>query len=405
MKPIADQYERYRNAVSGQPLPLALVDLDRFDSNVRYVAATQQATGKTIRVHTKSVRCVELLRRIFRIGGSAFRGVMTFAVEETALLAAQGFDDFIIAYPTVQPSDIDRFIKLTAQGTKASLMVDSLEHLEILEVAAQRAGVTLHACLEVDTAFHPLHSSLHLGMRRSPVRTPAEAIEIARHARYYPHVKIDTLMGYEAHIAGLTDKVPGAHLKNAVLAGLKRSSMAELMQRRGAIVAALREAGLELGIVNGGGSGSLRATGRDPAVTEVTAGSAFYASGLFWHFKEVSFLPAAFFAVQVVRRPAPNMVACLGGGYVASGSASEDKLPVPVYPEGLKLLPLEGAGEVQTPLLLPKNCPKLRLGDPIFFQHAKAGELAERFNEFHLLAGNRLVDQVKTYRGEGRAFL
>jgi D-serine deaminase-like pyridoxal phosphate-dependent protein len=66
---------------------------------------------------------------------------------------------------------------------------------------------------------------------------------------------------------------------------------------------------------------------------------------------------------------------------------------------------LEGAGEVQTPLVLAKNSPRIELGDPIFFQHAKAGELCERFNELILIQGNKIVDRVKTYRGEGFAFL
>jgi len=179
----------------------------------------------------------------------------------------------------------------------------------------------------------------------------------------------------------------------------------ELTARRDSIVAALKRAGMKLRVINGGGSGSLVSSGRDPDLTEVTAGSAFYCSGLFHHFKEVHFLPSAFFAIQVVRKPALDMVTCLGGGYMASGSAGPDKLPVPVLPTGLKLLPLEGAGEVQTPLALPDGCPSLQVGDPVFFQHAKAGELCERFNELYLVEGNRIVDMVQTYRGEGRAFL
>jgi D-serine deaminase-like pyridoxal phosphate-dependent protein len=66
---------------------------------------------------------------------------------------------------------------------------------------------------------------------------------------------------------------------------------------------------------------------------------------------------------------------------------------------------MEGAGEVQTPLKLPAECPTLELGDPIFFQHAKAGEITERFNTFALVEQHRIVDRVKTYRGEGKAFL
>jgi D-serine deaminase-like pyridoxal phosphate-dependent protein len=179
----------------------------------------------------------------------------------------------------------------------------------------------------------------------------------------------------------------------------------ELTSRRQAVVRAIKETGIDIRIVNGGGSGSLVSTLKDKSVTEITVGSGFYASGLFHHFREVHYKPAAFFALQIVRKPNEDMITCAGGGYIASGAIDKSKLPVPVMPVGMKYVELEGAGEVQTPLILPKNCPKLKLGDPVFFQHAKAGELCERFNELVLVKGRTIVDVVKTYRGEGMSFL
>jgi D-serine deaminase-like pyridoxal phosphate-dependent protein len=400
-----EEYERYRKLLRGVRFPLALVDLDKFDQNVAYVASTQKHTGKTIRVHSKSIRCVELLRRIFEKGGDAFRGVMTFATEETAFLAEKGFDDFILSYPTVQPSDLDLLVDLTRAGKKVSLVIDSVDHLRRLSEAGEQGGVILKACMEVDMSYRPLKTSLHLGVRRSPIRSIEDALHLARQSERYPGVSIDSIMGYEAHIAGLTDNLPKASVKNHLLRALKKASVRELTGRRGNVVDRLRQEGLEIRAVNGGGSGSLVSTGKDPSVTEVTAGSAFYGPGIFQHFKEVSFVPSAFFALQIVRRPATDIVTCHGGGYVASGPAGEDRLPVPFLPQGCAFLPFEGAGEVQTPLKLSKECPALDLGDPIFFQHAKAGELAERFNTFTLILGDRVHDEVETYRGEGKAFL
>jgi D-serine deaminase-like pyridoxal phosphate-dependent protein len=119
----------------------------------------------------------------------------------------------------------------------------------------------------------------------------------------------------------------------------------------------------------------------------------------------VKYQPSAFFATQIVRLPAPGIVTCLGGGYTASGQVGPEKLPLPVLPVGLKYLPLEGAGEVQTPLAVPENSPELRLGDPVIFQHAKAGELCERFDNLLLLHNGEASERVLTYRGEGQTFL
>ncbi len=110
------------------------------------------------------------------------------------------------------------------------------------------------------------------------------------------------------------------------------------------------------------------------------------------------------FALEVTRKPTPAMVTCLGGGYVASGSAGLDKVPRPYLPAGLTLLPDEMAGEVQTPLRLPVGL-DLTLGEPVIFRHSKAGELAERFREYLLVRGAEVVARVPTYRGEEQCFL
>jgi D-serine deaminase-like pyridoxal phosphate-dependent protein len=59
---------------------------------------------------------------------------------------------------------------------------------------------------------------------------------------------------------------------------------------------------------------------------------------------------------------------------------------------------------VQTPLLGPAAA-HLRIGDRVWFRHAKAGELCERVDRLHLVRGDVVVDVVPTYRGEGQSFL
>lgn len=399
------QYEIYREAFRGVRLPFAFVDLDAFDANVAYVAGQAKKFGKSIRLGTKSIRCEPLLQRIFH-SSTVYQGCLTYSVEETAFLARKGYDDFIVAYPTVQTSDLQLLIQLTKEGKRVALMVDCLEHLERLSQAGESAGILLSACIEIDLAYRPLRTDkLHLGLRRSPIRTPAQALELVRQATQLKGVRIDCLMGYEGHIAGVNDDIPGQMIKNYLIRFLKNASVRELSARRVAVVQALRQAGVELRLVNGGGSGSLLSTLADASVTEATVGSGFYAPALFHHFHQVKYQPAAFFALQVVRKPAAGMITCHGGGYIASGPTDSSKAPLPVLPPGLRYLPLEGAGEVQTPLLLPPGAPSIQLGDPIFFQHAKAGELCERFNELYLVQGGKIVGAVPTYRGEGMNFL
>jgi D-serine deaminase-like pyridoxal phosphate-dependent protein len=110
------------------------------------------------------------------------------------------------------------------------------------------------------------------------------------------------------------------------------------------------------------------------------------------------------FAMPVVRRPSPSVATLLGGGYPASGAAGRDRLPSPHLPRGLRVDPMEGAGEVQTPVL-GSAAASLRVRANVYLRHAKAGELCERFNTLYLVSGGEIVDEVPTYRGEGRAEL
>lgn len=399
-------YQTLRELFKGQRLPLAFVDLDSFDANVNTAASIAQAAAKKLRIGTKSVRCLPLMERVLAHASSCFHGFLTFTAEETLLLAERGHDDFILAYPTVQPGDLEILAQLTKQGKQVSVMVDNIQHLDILERTGKQHGTVFNACLEIDMAYRPLRSDvLHLGLRRSPIRTPEQALELVKYAKGISNVMIGSLMGYEGHIAGTNDNVPHQAVKNAIYRKLKNASVKELSSRRVAVIRSIQEAGVDLRLVNGGGSGSLVSTLHDESVTEATIGSGLYASGLFHYFREVKYQPSAFFALQVVRIPKEGMVTCAGGGYIASGAIEKSKLPLPAMPLGLKYVDLEGAGEVQTPLVLPQGCPKLNLGDPVFFQHAKAGELCERFNELILIQGGKIVDMVKTYRGEGFAFL
>jgi D-serine deaminase-like pyridoxal phosphate-dependent protein len=328
--------------------------------------------------------------------------VLCYSAREAAYLATQGFDDLLVAYPSVAAADLEAACGALQRGTKLTLMVDDAEQLPPICAAARARGVIVRLCIDLDLSSD--FGLLYFGVRRSPLTTPAAAVALARQIAAEPDaLRLVGLLGYEAQLAGPQDDLPDSPLKSRLLRALKRRSLAELKQRRGASVAALREAGFALEFVNGGGTGSLASTVTDPSVSELAAGSGLYAPALFDHFRGVRYRPAAFFALAATRRPAPDIVTCGFGGYIASGPPGADRLPVPSYPRDLQLLAHEGAGEVQTPLRLAPGT-RLLLGDPVFFRHAKAGELAERFEHFVLLQAGAVVGEATTYRGDGQCF-
>jgi D-serine deaminase-like pyridoxal phosphate-dependent protein len=383
------EYARYEAAFADRDAPFAFVDLDAMWANAGEMLA--RAGGKPIRVATKSVRCRALQTQI-AARDARFKGVMTFTLAESLWLEQP---DTLLAYPTTDRASL---AKLTDPGPV--LMVDSTDHLDLIESAT---AVPVRLCIEVDLRYPLAGGRLKIGVKRSPIRTPDEAVALAREIERRPRMRLAGLMGYEAHIAGLGDRPPGKRLRAAAIERLQRASADEIAERRAQIVSALTELA-PLEFVNGGGTGSLHTTAREAAVTEITAGSGFYAPTLFDHYSAFALKPAAMFALPVVRKASRETATALGGGYLASGPADSARLPTPHLPRGLKLDRNEGAGEVQTPLL-GRPARDLRVGDRVYFRHAKAGELCERFDSLLLVEGYRVVDEVPTYRGEGKAFL
>ena len=376
-------------ATAGLEPPFAVVDLDAFDANAADLLA--RARGKPVRLASKSVRCRALIDRAL---GAGLTGVLAFTLPE-ALWLAGDHDDVVVAYPTVDRGALRKLASGPARE-RVTVMVDCREHLDLIAAATSRRRALVRVCIEVDAGWWPLGGRVRIGAKRSPLRTPEQAAALANEIVARPGLELDGLMMYEAQIAGVGDR-PGNPLLGVALRAMQRASARELAARRAAVVAALPP----LRFVNGGGTGSVAATAAEAVVTEVAAGSGLFAPTLFDAYSSFTPRPAAFFALPVVRRPGRRVATVLGGGYPASGPAGRDRLPRPAFPTGLRLDRQEGAGEVQTPVLGAD----LPLGSRVWFRHAKAGELCERFDVLHLIREDRVVDTVPTYRGEGRTFL
>jgi D-serine deaminase-like pyridoxal phosphate-dependent protein len=389
---------RYDRATAHLAAPLAIVDLAAFDENAADLV--RRAGGKPIRVASKSVRCRALLERVLRQDG--FAGIMSFTLAESLWLARAGFTDVLLAYPS---ADRAGFAELTADPVLAeriTVLVDDPAQLELID-RAREGSARVRVCLELDTSLQLLGGRIRVGARRSPLRTPEDLAALAELVHRRPGFAVVGLMAYEGHVAGVGDHLTGRPVRSAMIRMMQARARTELAERRAAVVRAVRRVA-DLEFVNGGGTGSLESTAAEAAVTEVAAGSGLYQPRLFDNYRSFRGRPAALFAQPVVRRPGVGVVTVLGGGYPASGAAGADRSPVPYLPAGLRYDPMEGAGEVQTPLL-GSAADDLLIGDRVWFRHAKAGELCERFAELHLVDGEQVVETVPTYRGEGKTFL
>lgn len=365
----------------------------------------RRANGMPIRVASKSVRVRAVLDAVLAVPGYA--GVLAYTLPEALWLAtdtpkSKGIPDVVVGYPSVNRAAIARLGADAVLAKRVTIMVDSVDQLDLVDAAiAPSKRASIRVCIELDASWRAAGLA-HIGVRRSPVHSVAQATALARAVVDRPGFTLVGIMAYEAQIAGLTND-PKNKARGATVRAIQSRSAAELAARRSATVAAVG-AIAPLEFVNGGGTGSLERTSAESAVTEVAAGSGLFGPHLFDNYRHFTPAPAAAFALSVVRKPKPELATVLGGGWVASGPPGADRLPRVVWPEGTRMLANEMAGEVQTPLS-GRSAANLVPGDRVWLRHTKAGELSEHLNEFLVVNDGRVVEAVPTYRGEGHVFL
>jgi D-serine deaminase-like pyridoxal phosphate-dependent protein len=395
--PMATPRPALRAAVADLDGPFTVLDLDAALANAGDLV--RRAAGTPVRLASKSVRIRPLIERLLAVDG--IRGVLSYHLGEALWLVDEGTcDDILVAYPCVDRGLLARLAGSAQYRAAVTLMVDSPAHLDYLDGVLGADHPELRVCLDVDASLDV--GPLHLGARRSPVHTPAQAAAVAREITGRPGYRLVGIMAYEGQIAGTTDSSPA-------VTAMKRISARELAGRRGRVVAAVEEVAGPLEFVNGGGTGSVESTAAEAAVTEIGAGSGVLGPGLFDRYHAFRPQPAAWFVLPVVRRPAADIVTVAGGGRIASGVPGADRVPVVDFPKGLAFSATEGAGEVQTPLR-GAAARDLALGDHVWFRHAKAGEQFEWVDEVLVAARSgdgttTVTGRWPTYRGEQRSFV
>lgn len=392
---------------------------------------------KRLRVATKSLRVPALIDLATSLGPH-LPSLMCYSVKEAAFLVEWStsnhekckFNDFLIAYPTVNIQDILLAYKHTCAGHKVVLMIDSELHAAIIAtiirtLPKEERKAKLSVCIDVDCSLRVF--GLHLGAHRSPIHTAAEFETVLLAVNQEEDVlRLAGVMTYEAQIAGVGDASRHtSFIMNFGIRVMKKMSKTRVRTLRADITRMLAQYNVQLDFFNGGGTGNLEEAASDPSLTEVTAGSGFMQPELFDYYLDNMCAPALTIALQITRiqkshqgsKRASNqvysdVVCCQSGGFISSGPTKSDKAPSVFLPVGLSPFDDEGFGEVQTPLKVNKALqvegldPKI--GDYVLIRPAKSGEITERFPKILYISAETSPTQppqvLITYRGFGKAF-
>lgn len=393
-----DQYQLYKSILTNESYPLAILDLDQLYTNIQL--NIQRSKGKNIRIASKSIRSTEILKLIQK-ENDQFTGIMSYHAEEAIYLSKAGFKDILLGYPVVDRVLIQKIGEELKINPSICLMVDCPYHLELIQKEGEKLGVIFPVCIDIDLSIQ--FPGVYFGVKRSPINTKEKLIQLLSYLKKNNAIRLDGLMGYEAQIAGMADNAKEYGIKNKIIQLLKKRSIPKINNWRKEALNSIKKEGFNLKFINGGGTGSVHSTVEDPVVTEVTIGSGFFNPHLFDNYQNFQLQPSLLFGIQIVRIPKKGTFTCHGGGFIASGGIEKLKAPKVHLPKHGELDKNEGAGEVQTPVIY-KNDIELNIGDPIFFRHAKSGELCERFNDLIMIKDHKITSRAKTYRGEGLSF-
>ena len=384
-------YRKLQSIFKNELCPLVFVDLKAFDENLSSLCKEMKKYKKTVRIGTKSLRVPYLIKRALK--KEMVPGLLLFHPNELQFWQEKNqVRDFLLAYPVANRAAANLLSEAKKRDNKCKVttMVDCEDHLTLLESSAAANGVNLSVCIDVDmsTSFFGQYA----GVYRSPLRNLEVVVSLARSIETRDHLSFRGIMGYEAQMASVGDD-------SFVLRKMKSSARTKVNTRRQEAVKALKNAGFDVSLVNGGGSGCFQETAVDPSITEIGLGSALFKSHIFDAIESMSiFKPSAFMALRIVRKPKRGVATAFSGGYICSGT----NLPPIVHaPTGVEKTKREGFGEVQTPFRFNPKKSNLSIGDLVICRLAKAGEPMERFCQVYLIKEEKLSKKVPTYRGVG----
>lgn len=287
------------------PTPALVVDLDAVEANIALMAERARAAGLGLRPHAKSHKSAYLARQQIAAGA---RGVCCAKLGEAEALADAGIEGILITSPPAGAASFSRAAALAARVPGFMVAIDHPSAALGLGAAATAAGATLDFIIDVD-----------VGLGRTGVESPQAAVAVAEAAAGTGSMRLRGVQGYGGqwqHMVGLEAR------REATETGMARLSTA---------IAALREAGHEVEIVTGGGTGTFAADAALGVMTEVQVGSYLFMDR---EYREAlagdadgAFATSLFVQAQVISANHPSWVTIDAG---LKSMATDGPLPRPV---------------------------------------------------------------------------
>ena len=280
------------NSLVGQPrealdTPALMVDLDILQRNIDRMATTIiQEANVGWRPHTKAMKTPALANLCLEAGA---HGITCAKLGEAEVMAAAGIRDILVANQIVGSTKIDRLVDV-CRHADVMVCADQFENVQAIDWAAEAKGVRPRVLIEVD-----------VGMQRAGVLPGEPTVSLARRIARLRHVRFAGLQTWEAHALFEPDL------------GKKKRMIEEALGKLTDTAQAIRDAGIPVGIISCGGTGTYRISAFVPGITEIEAGGGIYCDISYRRNMGVEHEFALTILSTVTSRPHPARVICDAG--------------------------------------------------------------------------------------------
>jgi D-serine deaminase-like pyridoxal phosphate-dependent protein len=227
--------------------PCLLVELAALERNLARMAVFFRERHAKIRPHFKTNKCTRIALRQLAAGSCS--GITCAVVSEAEILAAAGVKDILIANQVLGEGKLRRLAELRRK-VEVRCCVDDAGQLAPLAAAARAAGVEIGVLVEVD-----------VGMSRAGLASPEEAAGLAGLVGRTPGLRFAGLQAYEGQASFVADPAERSRLASEAVGKIQAA-------RR-----AVEAAGLEVGLVSAGSTGTYDIIGLADGVDELQVGS------------------------------------------------------------------------------------------------------------------------------------
>ncbi len=270
--------------LSDLPTPVLVIDATIVQRNIDRLASYASKHRLGVRPHTKTHKNREMAALQVAAGAIGLTMAKVGEVEELSDIC----DDLLIAYPTVDPSRVQRIAELARVHT-LRVAIDTKYAADAIATAARSAGTTVGLLVEID-----------VGMGRVGVASPADALQLAQYVDSLKGVRLDGLTCYPGHIWDAADQ----QAKALGMVSVKLQETLDLWNR----------SGLQAGIVSGGSTPTAYQSHLVPQYTEIRPGTYIFNDLNEWRGGYASFDDcAARIIATVVSDAVPNQIVIDGG--------------------------------------------------------------------------------------------